>query len=76
MFNDLGRLVPGVKKTFLFVLADIPEPDNFKNIEFHFLDCQELVGNNLRHWRGTEINLQPLRELVHQRICGEMNSAY
>ena len=34
MFNDLGQLVPGVKKTFLFILVDIPEPDNLKNIEF------------------------------------------
>lgn len=34
MFNDLGQLVPGIKKTFLLVLVDIPEPDNLKNIEF------------------------------------------
>ena len=39
MFNNLGRLVPGVKKTFLFVSVDIQEPDNLKNTEFHFLDC-------------------------------------
>ena len=76
MFNDLGRLVPGVKKTFLFVLVDILELDNLKNIEFHFLDCQEGAGINLCHWRSTEINLQLLRELIHQRICGEMNSVY
>ena len=34
MFNDLGQLVPGIKKTFLFVSVDIPELDNLKNIEF------------------------------------------
>ena len=62
MFNDLGQLVPGVKKTFLFVSVDIPEPDNLKNIEFRFLDCQEWAGTNLYHWRDTEINPQLLRE--------------
>ena len=76
MFNDLGQLVPRVKKTFLFVLVDILEPDNLKNIEFRFPDYQEWAGTKLHHWRGTEINQQPLRELVHQRICGEMNGAY
>ena len=34
MFNDLGQLVPGIKKTFLFISVDILEPDNLKNIEF------------------------------------------
>ena len=34
MFNDLGQLVPGVKKMFLFVLVDIPETDSLKSIEF------------------------------------------
>ena len=34
MFNDLGQLVPGVKKTFLFVLVDILETDSLKSIEF------------------------------------------
>ena len=76
MFNDLGQLVPGVKKTFLFVSVDIPETDSLKSIEFRFLDCQEWAGSNLRHWQGMEINPQPIRELVHQRICGEMNGAY
>ena len=76
MFNDLGQLVTGIKKTFLFVLVDILEPDSLKNIEFHFPDCQGWAGTNLHHWRDTEINLQPLRELVHQRICGEMNAAF
>ena len=68
--------MPGVKKTFLFVSVDIPEPDNLKNIELRFPDCQEWAGTNLHHWRGTEINPQPLRELVHQHIFGEMNGAY
>ena len=56
MFNDLGQLVPGVKKTFLFVLVDILETDSLKSIEFRFPDCQEWAGSNLCHWRGTEIN--------------------
>ena len=34
MFNDLGQLVPGVKKTFLFVSVDIPETDSLKSIGF------------------------------------------
>ena len=34
MFNNLGQLVPGVKKTFLFVLVDIPETDSLKSMEF------------------------------------------
>ena len=76
MFNDLGQLVPGIKKTFLFVLVDILEPDNLKNIEFQFPDYQEWADSNLHHWQGTEINPQLMRELVHQRICGEMNGAY
>ena len=50
MFNDLGQLVPGIKKTFLFISVDIPEPDSLKNIEFRFPDCQEWAGSNLRHW--------------------------
>ena len=49
MFNDLGKLVPGVKKTFLFVSVNIPEPDNLKNIEFRFPGCQEWAGTNLCH---------------------------
>ena len=50
MFNDLGQLVPGVKKTFLFVSVDISEPDSLKSIEFQFPDCQEWAGSNLHHW--------------------------
>ena len=68
MFNDLGQLVPGVKKTCLFVLVNILETDSLKSIEFQFPDCQEWAGSNLRHWRGMEINLQLIRELVHQCI--------
>ena len=49
MFNDLGKLVPGVKKTFLFVSVDIPETDSLKSIEFRFPDCQEWAGSNLHH---------------------------
>ena len=76
MFNNLGQLVPGVKKTFLFVSVDILETDSLKSIEFRFWDCQEWAGSNLHHWQGTEINPQPIRDLVHQCICGEMNGAY
>ena len=50
MFNDLGQLVPGIKKTFLFVLVDNPDTDNLQNIEFHFPDCQAWAGTNLCHW--------------------------
>ena len=50
MFNDLGQLVPGVKKTFLFVSVDIPETDSLKSIEFQFPDCQEWADSNLHHW--------------------------
>ena len=48
--HDLGQLVPGVKKMFLFVLVDIPETDSLKSIEFQFPDCQEWAGSNLHHW--------------------------
>ena len=50
MFNDLGQLVPGIKKTFLFVLVDIPDTISLQNIEFRFLDCQAWAGTNLCHW--------------------------
>ena len=76
MFNDLGRLVPGVKKTYLFVTIDIPTTEALTDIKFKFPNCAEWAATNLRHWRSTEINPQPIRELVHQHVCREMTEAY
>ena len=76
MFNDLGRLVPGVKKTYLFVTIDIPTPETLNDIRFKFPDCAEWAAANLRNWQSTEVNPQPIRELVHQHICREMTEAY
>ena len=42
MFNDLGRLVPGVKKTYLFVTIDIPTTETLADIRFKFPDCAEM----------------------------------
>ena len=76
MFNDLGRLVPGVKKTYLFMTIDILTPETLNDIRFKFPDCAEWAAANLRNWRSTEVNPQPIRELVHQHICREMTEVY
>ena len=76
MFNDLGTLVPGLKQMYLFVSVDIPVSADMKQINIAFPDCEEWAGANLLHWHGTEINQQPIRELIHQHVCGEMNVAY
>ena len=76
MFNDLGRLVPGVIKTYLFMTIDIPTTETLADIKFKFPDCVEWAAANLRHWQSTEINPQPIRELVHQHICREITEAY
>ena len=70
----LDRLVPGVKKTYLFVTVDIPTPDTLDDINIELPDCGEWAAANLLHWRGTEINPEPIRELIHQHVCSEMNT--
>ena len=50
MFNDLGRMVPEVKKTYLFVSIDIPTTESLTDIKFKFPDCAEWAAANLRNW--------------------------
>ena len=76
MFNDLGKMVPGVKKTYLFVSIDIPMMESLTDIQFRFPDCGDWAAANLRHWRSTEMNPQPIRELIHQHVCREMTGTY
>ena len=59
MFNDIGRLIPGVKKTYLFVTVDIPTPDTLAEINIELPNCADWAAANLIHWRGTEINPEP-----------------
>ena len=76
MFNDIGRLIPRVKKMYLFVTVDILTPDTLADINIELPHCADWAAANLFHWRGTEINPEPIRELIHQHVCREMNSAY
>ena len=76
MFNDIGRLIPGVKKTYLFMTVDIPTPDTLADINIELPNCADWAAANLLHWQGTEINPEPIRELIHQHVCREMNTAY
>ena len=77
MLNDLERL-----QYYLFVTEDIPLTDNLNqiNIYIHFRFTApglfQWAAGYLDHWCGTEINTQPIRELVHQLFYRETNETY
>ena len=41
LFNDHGYLLPGLKKTYLFVAVEIPKEQHIKRIELNLPDCDE-----------------------------------
>ena len=54
LFNDHGYLLPGLKKTYLFVAVEIPKEWHIKWIELDLPDCDEWAGQNLCNWQGTQ----------------------
>ena len=44
LFNDHGYLLPGLKKTYLFVAVEIPKEWHIKHIELDLPDCDEWAG--------------------------------
>ena len=44
LFNDHGYLLPGLKKTYLFVAVEIPKEWHIKQIELNLPDCDEWAG--------------------------------
>ena len=41
LFNDHGYLLPGLKKTYLFVAVEIPKKRHIKIIELDFPNCDD-----------------------------------
>ena len=44
LFNDHGYLLPGLKKTYLFVAVEIPKERHIKWIDLDLPDCDEWAG--------------------------------
>ena len=44
LFMDHGYLLPGLKKTYLFVAVEIPKERHIKWIEHDLPDCDEWAG--------------------------------
>ena len=76
LFNDHGFLLPGLKKTYLSVAVEIPKEWHIKKVEWDLLDCDEWAGHNLCNWRGTQINVPAIRELIHQQVCADVNRQF
>ena len=47
LFNDHGYLLPGLKKTYLFVAVEVPKKRHIKRIVLNLPDCDDWAGRNL-----------------------------
>ena len=70
LFRDHGYLMSGLKKAFLFVTVDIPKR------QLSLPDCDEWAERNLRNWQGIQRDVPDIRELIHQRVCGDVHHTF
>ena len=73
LFNDHGYLLPGLKKTYLFMAVEIPKDQHIQRIELDFPDCDEWASRNLRNWQSHQRNIPAIKELIHQQVCADVN---
>ena len=76
LFQDHSYLMSGLKKAFLFVTVDIPKERHIKNVQLNLPECDEWAGRNLRHWKGTQIDIPEIRELIHQHVCADVHQTF
>ena len=76
LFNDRGYLLPGLKKTYLFLAVEIPKEWHIKQIELDLPNCDEWGGRNLRNWQGIQRNIPAIKELIHQQVCADINRQF
>ena len=76
LFNDHRYLLPGLKKTYLFVAVEIPKERHIKQIDLDLPDCDEWAGQNLHNWQGTQRNITVIKELIHQQVCADVNRQF
>ena len=74
LFNDHGYLLPGLKKTYLFVAVEIPKERHIQRVKLDLPDCDEWVGRNLCNWQSTQRNIPEIKELIHQKVCADVNT--
>ena len=76
LFNDHGYLLPGLKKTYLFVAVEIPKECHIQRVKLDLPDCDEWAGRNSRNWQGTHRNIPAIKELIHQKVCADVNTQF
>ena len=74
LFNDHGYLLPGQKKTYLFVAVEILKEHHIQRVRLDLPDCDEWAGQNLHNWQGTQCNIPAIKELIHQKVCADVNT--
>ena len=76
LFQDHGYLMSGLKKAFLFVTVDIPKKRHIAQMQLDLPDCDEWAERNLRHWQGHQRNVPEIKELIHQKVCGDVHQTF
>ena len=76
LFNDHGYLLPGLKKTYLFVAVEIPKDRHIQRIELDFPNCDEWAGRNLQNWQSHQANIPAIKELIHQQVCVDIKRQF
>ena len=76
MFNDRGYILPGLKKTYLFTMIEIPHSEELLNVIDWLPNCEDWANANLRGWQSTAIHPEQERELIHKIICTDINVAF
>ena len=76
LFQDHGYLMSGLKKAFLFVTVDIPKKRHIQQMQLDLPQCDEWAERNLRNWQGHQRNVPEIRELIHQKVCGDVHHTF
>ena len=76
LFQDHGYLMSGLKKSFLFITVDIPKKRHIQKMRLNLPDCAEWAERNLRNWQGHQRDVPEIRELIHQKVCGDVHRTF
>ena len=76
LYQHQGFLMPGLKRTYLFVAIDLPQQADLMDNPPEFPSCNEWGNRNLEYWQNTEIDIPDISELIHQQVCRDHSAAY
>ena len=76
LYHHQGFLMPGLRRTYLFVVVDIPSVANLIHSPPQFPRCSDWANRNLEYWQNTHVDIPEIQELIHQDVCREHSEAY